>query len=113
MNSPYPGTGIFNDSQKYGIEILDADSITSPGDDYAFVKTKGLSKSDILDAYTLFNEETEKKAVSLIPKISINRARQIFEAHNRFRIDTVWFKLISQYYYNYYNYYGLQATIVE
>ena len=108
--APYPGTAICLRPKKYGIDILDADSITGPGNEYVFLKTKELSKSDILAARAGFDQEVEKKAASLIPIISNDRAKKIFEARERFGIFTMWNRLFSLYRPNYFNYFGLQVT---
>lgn len=110
MYTPYPGTAIVNSPKKYGIEILDADSLTGRGDNYAFVRTEKLSKVDLLEAYKKFKKEINEKAISLIPKISDTQMKKIFSCFSKFGLYTMWFSLISKHYQNYYNFFGLQVT---
>lgn len=52
--SPYPGTDIRNNPERYKVRFLDPDFVTGVSDDYIFAETEALSALDILEASRRF-----------------------------------------------------------
>lgn len=103
--TPYPGTPMNDHPEDFGMEILDPECLTGPGNNYCFIRTKDLSKWEILHARQLFMEAVSKKMVSLLHKVPDELITRLFKAHFRIGLESIWFKFISEYY-HFYNYFA-------
>jgi len=104
--TPYPGTPMYLHPEEYGLELLDRDGITGPGDNYPFHNTAEMNKWEIVEARQCMYRAVEKKMLSVLPKIPIELAEQHFAAFRRYGIRTRWFEFFSSHF-NWYNYIGL------
>ncbi|HLP80550.1 MAG TPA: PqqD family peptide modification chaperone [Nitrosomonas sp.] len=104
--TPYPGTLMSDRPEDFGIEILDPECQTGPGDNYCFVRTKDLSKWEILHARQLFMEAVTGKMAGLIDRVPDELFSRYFEASYRFGLQPIWLNFVSNYY-NCYNYFAL------
>ncbi len=67
--SPYPGTDIASQPQKYQLRLLDPHFRTGLSDDYIFVETEALSKEDILRLGLAFRAELTKQMIGQLIQI--------------------------------------------
>jgi anaerobic magnesium-protoporphyrin IX monomethyl ester cyclase len=74
--TPYPGTPMYEYPGNFGIELLDPDCLTGPGDNYPFHRTKGLGKWEIVEARQRFLEAVDKKMHDVMPSIPMELAER-------------------------------------
>jgi radical SAM superfamily enzyme YgiQ (UPF0313 family) len=103
--TPYPGTAMYEHPELFGLETLDADCVTGPGDNYPFTRTVALSKWEILHARQLFLEAVSKKMLDLLPNLPYDLLQEHVSANYRIRLRTAWFSMIEQifHYQKYFN----------
>lgn len=87
--SPYPGTDIANNPEKYEIKLIDKDFVTGLSDDYMFVETNSLSKERIKELERSFMRTIRKKMLEQIPNISVNHLLRHLQM-NKFGLQTQW-----------------------
>ncbi len=109
LYTPYPGTSMYNSPEQFGLEILDKECVTGPGDNYVFVKTKDLSKWEIFHYRQVFEEAINSKMMKLLPEIPNDLILEHFKAFMKNGIKTKWFDFFTRYF-NIYNYFGLKLT---
>lgn len=107
--TPYPGTPMYSTPELFGMTILDPDCVTGPGDNYAFCATEEMSKWAILDARHVFMDAVERKAASLLPRVSDARRLRHFHVYYLIHMHTIWVQLLARDR-NFFNYYGLQVS---
>lgn len=103
--TPYPGTAMYDHPDLFGLETLDADCVTGPGDNYPFTRTVALSKWEILHARQLFLQAVSKKMLDLLPKLPYELLQEHASANYRIGLQTAWFSIIEQifHYQKYFN----------
>lgn len=103
--TPYPGTPMYESPEDFGMEVVDSNCETGPTDHYAFVRTKYLSKEEILHARQKFVEAIAKKMMDSIWALPDDLLRRHFEAFYYYGIGTMWRTVASQifHYNNYFN----------
>ncbi|WP_306536033.1 B12-binding domain-containing radical SAM protein [Geobacter sp.] len=104
--TPYPGTPMYENPGAFGLEMLDPDCVTGPGDNYAFVRTESLSKWEILHARQRFIEAVSTKMRDLFWTIPDELLHRHCEAYYRSGLKTTWFQLI-EHTFNYSKYFSL------
>jgi radical SAM superfamily enzyme YgiQ (UPF0313 family) len=107
--TPYPGTPMYNMPEKFGIELLDRDCVTGPGDNYPFHNAKGMGKWEIVHAREKFFQAIDEKMRTMLPTIPVALAERHFRAAQSFALRTRWFDFFCRHF-NWYNYVGLPMS---
>ena len=92
---PLPGTRITTAPEKFGMKILDPDSLSSAMD-FPVVEYPDLSVQQLCEARTSFMRALEKAAFDLIPAIPPERVRNLMTKHNHTSNFSVWLRVIIQ-----------------
>lgn len=89
--SPYVGTPMYNNPDKYGIKIIDKNLVTGPDGHTPFVETEELSRFEIMKLFKLFEAEISKTYFQIIENSSTS---QLFKLYNDARIGmaTAWYE---------------------
>lgn len=89
--SPYVGTPMYNNPDKYGIKIIDKNLVTGPDGHTPFVETEELSRFEIMKLFKLFEAEISKTYFQIIERASTS---QIFKLYNDAKLGmaTTWYE---------------------
>ena len=89
--SPYVGTPMYNNPDKYGIKIIDKNLVTGPDGHTPFVETEELSRFEIMKLFKLFEAEISKTYFQIIENSSTS---QLFKLYNDARLGmaTAWYE---------------------
>lgn len=93
--SPYIGTDIKKNPDKYEINILDSEFITSPSDSYVFAHSKHLSKNQLLEMGQEFYFLITETMTEIVPSLSLETIRRHFYYSN-FGLSTTWKSFLSK-----------------
>lgn len=74
--SPYPGTDIYNNPNKYGLKIIDSDFHTDLSGNYVCTETLHLNKRDLIEMQRELNEHITIEMIKLLPNISPSLIRE-------------------------------------
>lgn len=89
--SPYVGTPMRNNPDKYGIKILDKDLLRGPDGFIPVVETTELTQYKILQLKTIFDKEINKITRSLIKGLNNNAILIHFNMKRDFSMATNWY----------------------
>jgi hypothetical protein len=109
MFTPYPGTSMYDRPDAFGLEIIDKDCVSGPGDNYPFVRTKDLSRWEIVEERQKFILAVDEAMRRNAPTVPIQLADRHFRAYSYYGLRTNWFDHFWQYF-NMYNYLGMPAA---
>ncbi len=93
--SPYTGTDIRNNPDKYGVDILEYDFTTSSSDSYIFAKSKKMSKEEVLELGKHFFNETYNTMINLIPDLSHDQIKKQLTI-SKHGLSTNWYEILSK-----------------
>jgi anaerobic magnesium-protoporphyrin IX monomethyl ester cyclase len=93
--TPYPGTQMFENPENFGIEVIDREVITGPGDEHAFCRTKDLSRFDILELKFDFERSVKQKMKELSRRLPRETIKKHFQAYHDWNLETDWCEVLS------------------
>lgn len=95
--APYPGTLVAQEPARFDLRMLDKDSLTSRHSmsDYCINATACLNKTEICSIREQFINRIWLKAQDLISEVSFDRCFAHYDALSRFRIDSLWRRVMS------------------
>lgn len=88
--TPYVGTPIRNNPQKYGIKIIDGNVVTGPDGYIPFCETIELRKEKIMQLKNLFDKELQNETIRIVSTLSNAQTLIHYELRNKFDIFTNW-----------------------
>lgn len=91
--TPYVGTPMRNNPSKYGIKIVDIESLKGPDGRVPCVETAELTQYKIMQLKNIFNEEIVKKQYELIRVAPKQAIFSQFKNHYKWGIASEWFDL--------------------
>ncbi len=103
--TPYPGTRMYKDPEAFGIEVIDKNVVTGAGDQHVFVRTKELSRFDILDINVDFKSKIERKMIELSKQLPKEVIYKHFQAFDKWALITDWYKIFRNENANVYSYF--------
>jgi anaerobic magnesium-protoporphyrin IX monomethyl ester cyclase len=110
--TPYPGTPMYEHPERFGLQILDKDCVTGPGDNYPFVRTEALSRWDIVEHRQRLIQTVEQAMLRNAVNIPAALADRHFRAYTYYGLRTSWFDHFCRNFSSY-NYYGMPASDVD
>lgn len=93
--SPYKGTDIRNNPDRYGIEIIDPEFHTGSSDSYIFARSKHLSQADVLNMGKVFYSELRRKMEDILPNLSNETIKRQLEA-SRLGLTSNWYQFLIE-----------------
>lgn len=93
--TPYEGSPMCLDPEKYGIHIKDRNILTGPDGFTAFVETDALTLSKISQLKIIFDNEINSKLRELLTVLPHQLIVRHFELEHFFNITTMWYEKLS------------------
>lgn len=86
---PLPNTAMTLNPARFGMEILDPESLTAVTD-YPAVRCGDLSRADLVEAHRAFNEAVANKRKELLPALSVSWIKKIMALAWRYPFMSEW-----------------------
>lgn len=88
--SPYVGTPITNEPEKYGLTISDYNLITGPDGFMPFAHSDELNEPAILYLYNMFEYEIRKHIKSHLVRLKNNEINKHYMIYQKYELSTLW-----------------------
>lgn len=93
--SPYNGTDIRTNPDKYEVVILDGDFNTAPSDSYIFAHSKNIKKELLLEMGQEFQHTIHETMESLVPLLKMDTIRRHF-IYSDLGMSTTWSNFLNK-----------------
>ncbi|WFU76644.1 radical SAM protein [Bradyrhizobium sp. CB2312] len=110
--TPYPGTPMHDHPDRFGLEVLDPDCVTGPGDNYPFARTEALSQWDIVELRQKLIHRVDESMKKHGRSVPTELGDRHFRAYHYYGLRTNWFDHFCQNFASY-NYFGMPAASVD
>lgn len=88
--TPYVGSPMYSEPQKYGLTIIDRDLVTGPDGYTPFVTTDELSAPKVMQLKNIFDNQVNDKSKEIIPTLSYECMKRHYELAYKYSVATFW-----------------------
>jgi len=88
--TPYVGSPMYNEPQKYGLKIIDRDLVTGPDGYTPYATTEELSAPKVMQLKNIFENQVNDKSREIIPTLSYECMKRHYELANKYSVATFW-----------------------
>lgn len=94
--TPYVGTPICRNPQRFGIKIIDESLVTGPDGFTPFCRTNDLRKEKILQLKNLFDKELFDETMRIVSTLSNSQIMVHYKMRNNYDMFTNWYTCINE-----------------